>query len=64
VELFEVMPWSDALTDALLQGATADELTQVAVEQGMRTLLADGIGKAVAGKTTLNEVLLAGMATV
>jgi excisionase family DNA binding protein len=62
--LFEVLPWSDALTDALLRGASAEELTRVAVAQGMRTLLGDGIAKALEGKTTLNEVLLAGMATI
>jgi general secretion pathway protein E len=64
VDLFEVMPWSEALTDALLRGASAEELTRVAVAAGMRTLLGDGICKAVAGKTTVNEVLLAGMATI
>jgi excisionase family DNA binding protein len=64
VDLFEVMIWNDALTDALLRGASAEELTRVAIAGGMRTLLGDGIGKAVAGKTTLNEVLLAGMATI
>jgi excisionase family DNA binding protein len=64
VDLFEVMPWSEALTDALLRGSSAEELTRVAVAAGMRTLLGDGICKAVAGKTTVNEVLLAGMATI
>jgi excisionase family DNA binding protein len=64
VDLFEVMSWNDALTAALLQGATAEELTQVSVRHGMRTLMADGICKAIEGKTTLNEVLLAGMATI
>jgi excisionase family DNA binding protein len=64
VDLFEVMTWTPELTDALLQGASAEELTQVAVAHGMRTLIADGIGKAVEAKTTLDEVLLAGMATI
>jgi type II secretory ATPase GspE/PulE/Tfp pilus assembly ATPase PilB-like protein len=36
----------------------------VSVRHGMRTLMADGICKAIEGKTTLNEVLLAGMATI
>src|SRR5262249_23512155 len=64
VDLFEVMVWNDALTDALLRGASAEALTRVAVAGGTRTLLGDGIEKAGAGKTTLNEVLLAGMATI
>jgi excisionase family DNA binding protein len=64
VHLFEVMSWNEALTDAVLRGASAEELTRVAVAAGMRTLLGDGIRKAVEGKTTINEVLLAGMATI
>lgn len=55
--LYEVMTWNEALTDALLGGAGAQELAEIAVEHGMRTLLADGIRKAVEGHTTLDEVL-------
>ncbi len=57
IGLFEVMSWTEPLTNALLRGATAGELEAIALEQGMRTLLADGIRKAVDGITTYEEVL-------
>ena len=55
--LFEVLTMSDALAGALLRGADGEELTALAVSGGMRTLLADGIRKAVEGQTTVEEVL-------
>ena len=37
---------------------TADELEQIAIkENGMRTMLEDGIAKALNGLTTIEEVL-------
>lgn len=56
IGLFEIMAWTPALTDALLAGTTAEELNEIAVTQGMKTLIADGVGKAVMGETTLDEV--------
>ena len=41
----------------LLRRAPVEELTDIAVEGGMRTLLADGIRKAVEGLTTIEEVM-------
>jgi type IV pilus assembly protein PilB len=52
-EMLEVTPEIGA---ALRRGATADELRTIAIGQGMTTMAADGIGKAVAGLTTLDEV--------
>jgi type II secretory ATPase GspE/PulE/Tfp pilus assembly ATPase PilB-like protein len=57
VGLFEVLFVNEALTAAILRDATAEELTEIAVENGMRTLMADGIRKAVEGETTVDEVL-------
>ncbi len=52
-EMLEVTPEIGA---ALRRGASVDELRTIAVGQGMTTMAADGIGKAIAGVTTLDEV--------
>ena len=51
--MLEVTPEIGA---ALRRGASVDELRTIAVGQGMTTMAADGIGKAIAGVTTLDEV--------
>jgi len=53
-EMLEVTP---ALGAAVRQGARADELRALAIKEGMITMSADGIAKAAAGTTTLDEVL-------
>jgi len=55
--LFEVLPMTEPLTEAVLRRAPVEELTDLAVAGGMRTLLADGIRKAVEGQTTIEEVM-------
>ena len=55
--LYEVLSMTEALTEAILRRAPVEELTDIAVEGGMRTLLADGIRKAVEGLTTIEEVM-------
>src|SRR5262249_35781063 len=57
--LFEVMKVDSALADAITLRAPVEELTSIAVAGGMRTLLADGVQKAVEGYTTLDEVIRA-----
>jgi len=52
-EMLEVTPEIGA---ALRRGASVDEMRTIAVGQGMTTMAADGIGKALAGLTTLDEV--------
>ncbi|HVM61775.1 MAG TPA: ATPase, T2SS/T4P/T4SS family [Verrucomicrobiae bacterium] len=52
-EMLEVTPEIGA---AVQRGASADELRAIAVGQGMTTMAADGVGKAIAGVTTLDEV--------
>jgi type IV pilus assembly protein PilB len=56
IGLFEVMIMNPEIGKAFLKGASAQELTQIAVAHGMRTLVADGIRKAAQGITTLEEV--------
>ena len=47
---------SDELQDRIVGGANLTELKQLALEQGHRTLLQDGLVKASHGFTTLEEV--------
>ena len=56
--IHELMVIDDPLRRAIAAGRTATELRDVAMqESGMRTLRQDGIEKALAGLTTLEEVL-------
>ena len=55
--LYELLEFTPTVREAFLNGASAEELQQVAVVNGMRTIFADGIRKALAGETTVNEVL-------
>jgi len=60
--LFELLEFTPAVREAFLRNASAEELTRVAVKDGMHTLLADGIRKAIEGVTTVDEVLRVTMA--
>ena len=53
-EMLEVVPVVGA---ALRKGARADELRALAIKAGMTTMSADGVAKAAAGETTLDELL-------
>jgi general secretion pathway protein E len=55
--LFEVLAIDDAIRRLILRHAEANELQRAAAEQGMRTMYDDGIMKALAGDTTVEEVL-------
>lgn len=57
VGIFEVMPFTPPLADALLRGASTEEMEALAVGQGTRTLLADALHKAVEGVTTVEEAM-------
>ena len=48
---------NSAHTDAILRQASKEELARIAITEGMRTMLADGIRKAVEGHTTIEEVM-------
>lgn len=56
VPLYEAMGWSANLRAALLRSVSARELEAIAVSEGMKTAFADGMEKAAAGITTLEEV--------
>ncbi|MDQ3265791.1 MAG: type IV-A pilus assembly ATPase PilB [Myxococcota bacterium] len=57
VALYEVMPFWDGLKELVINGASAAELKQEAIRLGMQTLRAAGLGKMMAGMTTLEEVV-------
>jgi general secretion pathway protein E len=53
----EVLLMSDQVRQAVLAHATATEIQRIAVEQDMLTMYQDGLRKAAAGLTTVEEVL-------
>ena len=55
--LYEVLPMTEPVAEAVLQSRPAEELTKIAVAGGMQTLPVDGFRKAAAGLTTLEEAL-------
>jgi excisionase family DNA binding protein len=59
IGLFEILSCNPRLVEQLLKCPSSEEMTRLAVSHGMRTLLADGMDKAVQGETTLEEVLRA-----
>ena len=57
VGIFEVMLISDALKAAIIKKEDAGLIQTLAIKEGMSTMLDDGLDKAKAGVTTLEEVL-------
>lgn len=57
VAIVELVTMSDALRQAVMQDATLGQLEAIAREQGHASMAEDGIRKALAGLTTLDEVL-------
>lgn len=55
--LFEVLPMTDRLRREMMAGSDEERLWRKAREDGMQTLLEDGIQKVEAGLTSLDEVL-------
>ncbi len=57
VALYEVMPFSDALKELVLQGASAAEIKSQMIRDGVKTLRMSGITKILEGVTTPEEIL-------
>ncbi|MBF0141581.1 MAG: type II/IV secretion system protein [Magnetococcales bacterium] len=53
----ELLIPSDAIQRIILKDCNASEIENVAIQEGMSTLYEDGLRKALAGETTINEVL-------
>ena len=57
VALYEMMPVTPEIRDAIQASASPTELRQLARDQGMKTLREAGLVKAIGGITSLDEVL-------
>ncbi len=55
--IMEVLPVTDDIRSLVMKHATASELRNEAMKQGMETMYENGLKKAVNGVTTLEEVL-------
>ena len=55
--IMEFLVMDDGLRRAVMRHAGMGELEQLARQAGMRTMYEDGIAKALAGQTTIEEVL-------
>jgi type II secretory ATPase GspE/PulE/Tfp pilus assembly ATPase PilB-like protein len=56
IGIFELLIPDDRLRALILERAPQSEIEQLVCTNGFRTLLADGLGKAVEGMTTYEEV--------
>ncbi len=56
VGIFEMLPVDEAVRQLIQSRATASQVKDAAVRAGMRTLRDEGIGKVLAGVTTIAEV--------
>jgi type IV pilus assembly protein PilB len=54
--LYEVMPVTDRIADAITEWAPTAEIERIAVKEGMTSLMRDGLMKAALGLTTLEEL--------
>lgn len=57
VGVYEVLEIGDNLRSYINKGATADQIEQLAVEEGMITVAEDGFIKAIKGITSLEEII-------
>jgi excisionase family DNA binding protein len=57
IGLFELLLPRPRFREAVVRRASAEELRAIAIEEGMKTLAVDGLRKAAAGFTTVEEVL-------
>ncbi len=55
--IFEILPVSDAVRSAIVAGKNAGTISQIAFQENYRPLLHHGYRKALAGVTTMSEVL-------
>ena len=54
--LYEVFNVTDDIQNLIIKRATSAEIQRLAIANGMITMRQDGYLKALAGKTTINEV--------
>lgn len=57
IGIFEVLPVTETIKDMVTKEATTSEIQRQAREEGMRTMVEDGLVKAAQGITSIEEVL-------
>ncbi|MSP92475.1 MAG: type IV-A pilus assembly ATPase PilB [Myxococcales bacterium] len=57
IAVYEIMPMTEGLKEAVLQGLSAVEMKKSAIVDGLQTLRASGLLKMALGLTTIEEVL-------
>jgi type IV pilus assembly protein PilB len=57
VGVFQLLPMSERLEQMAADKASREEIERAAVEEGMRTMREDGIGKVAAGITSVEELV-------
>mgnify|MGYP002639911385 CR=1 FL=1 len=57
IGVFEVLEMEDNIKELILKHASSDEIMKVAKENGMMSMMDDGLDKVFNGETTLEEVL-------
>ena len=55
--IYEILIMTENIRDLLLKSASASEIKNKAIEEGMTTMLEDGIKKTLEGVTTIEEIL-------
>lgn len=57
IGIYEILQIDDEIRAAVVRKASADEIKNIAIKNGMTTMLEDGLTKAMAGITTIEELL-------
>jgi type II secretory ATPase GspE/PulE/Tfp pilus assembly ATPase PilB-like protein len=57
IGIYEVIAVNERIKTLITQKATSDEIQKAAVEEGMSTMLTDGLDKVASGLTTIEEVI-------
>ena len=57
IGIFELLEVTQPIKDLIMQRTNSDEIERLAVEEGMTTMLEDGIEKVLKGMTTMDELL-------
>ncbi len=55
--IYEILEMNDFITQAIMRHADAGEIRKIAIKSGMVPILEDGFRKALAGLTTIEEIL-------
>ncbi len=59
IGIYEILPITEEIRNMITKGVSSDQIIDVAIRQGMTTLLQDGLDKIAGGYTTIEEVIKA-----